>query len=120
MGRYYNNQAKKHKYPAATINEIHIGDSDTKIVSTGQGTYKIVSPNSCINVDSNGNVDISGSTSVTISGKNLDFSELPDRYIRENGIPWTTVANNTQVIAAIPIRIKGKKVYIPCLDIDID
>ena len=120
MGRYKRKQAKKNRFPAATIDEIHIGDSDTRLISTGQGTYQIVSPNSCINVGSDGSINISGATSVTLGGKSLDFTELPDRYVREDGVPWNTIVNNTQVIAAIPIKIKDKKVYIPCLDINID
>jgi len=108
--------AKKNEIPYIMVRDIYIGDFNTKLQTTGNGTYKIVSPKSVISVDSDGSIDISGSSKVTIGGKNLDFSQLPDRYIREDGVPWDWIRNNTSVYGAIPIRINGHKVYIPFMD----
>ena len=119
MGRYQDKQARKNRKPYMLVDELYIGDANTKLVSNGSGTYKIISPSSNISVDIAGNINISGSTAVTIGGKNLDFSELPDRYIRPAGISWDWVRNNTEVMGVIPIRIKGVKVYIPFIDLEV-
>ena len=115
---YQRRMSEKDKNPYKKASKIFIGDLGTYIEDTGSGTYDIVSPKSLISVDGDGNVNISGSTAVTISGKNLDFSELPDRYIRPQGISWTWIASNTEVVGALPIRIKGHKVYIPFINLE--
>ena len=117
---YAEKVAKKNKLPYTIVDTIYIGDFGTKLQTTGNGTFRISSPNSTFDVDRSGNVNISGSTSVKISGKNIDFSELPDRYIRPSGVPWTWIANNTEVVGALPIRIKGHKVYIPFMDLNVE
>ena len=117
---YAEQVAEKNKLTYALAGTIYIGDFGTKLESTGNGTYRISSPNSVINVDKSGNIDISGASNVTFGGKNIDFSELPDRYIRPTGIPWSWIASNTQVVGALPIRIRGHKVYIPFMDVDLE
>ena len=117
---YQEKLAKKNKIPYIISKKVFLGDMNTYVESTGQGTYRIISPSSSINVDSNGEIHISGSKSVKLGGKNLDFDELPDRYIRPSGVSWSALTTHSKVVAALPIRIKGQKVYIPCLDIDID
>jgi len=116
MGRYQRKIAEKNNIPYMKVKRIYLDDFGTYVESTGEGTFAIRGTNSCISVDSGGNINISGSTSVTIQGQNLDFSELPDRYIRPNGVSWDWVRNNTEVFGVIPIRIKGQKVYIPFIN----
>jgi len=119
MGRYQEKMAEKNRKDYIRTKTIYLDDYGTYVTSVGKGRFAVVGNGCRIDVDTSGNVNISG-TSVKIDSKNFDFSELPDRYIRDEGISWSTVVNNSQVIAALPIRIKGKKVYIPCLNVDID
>jgi len=117
---YVKKLANKNEIPYMKAKKIFLDDFGTYIASNGDGTFVIKGKNSCIDVDQEGNINISGSTSVTIQGKNLDFSELPDRYIRPAGVSWDWVRNNTEVFGAIPIRIKGQKVYIPFIGQEIE
>ena len=119
MSRYIDRIAKKNKQQYTIIEKLFLGDMSTSIENTGNGTYKICSPSSQITINKNGNIDISGSQSVTLGGKNLDFHELPDRYIRPSGISWNWIATNTEVFGVIPIRIKGHKVYIPFINLEV-
>ena len=119
MSRYSENMAKKNDIPYLRAKKIYLDDFGTYIASSGDGTFVIRGKNSYIDVDQSGNVNISGSNSVTIGGKNLDFSELPDRYIRPSGVSWDWVRNNTEVFGVIPIRIKGQKVYIPFINLEV-
>lgn len=120
MGRYQNKMAEKNKIDYIKIKKVYIDDFDTYIASTGKGSFIIKGINSTISVDKSGNVRISGATSVKLQGKNLDFSELPDRYIRKSGVSWDWIRNNTEVFGVLPIRIKGQKVYIPFINREID
>lgn len=115
---YEQRMAKKNRMPYVMVEKIFLGDSNTYITSTGKGTYSIISPSSSITVGGDGSVNISGAN-VTLGGKNLDFSELPDRYIRPSGIAWGWIANNTKVVGALPIRISGQKVYIPFMNLNV-
>jgi len=110
---YKEKMALKNKIPYVMARRIYLDDFGTYVASNGDGTFIIKGKNSQIDVDQSGNVSISGSTSIKLIGKNLDFNELPDRYIRPSGVSWQWIANNTEVFGALPIRIKGKKVYIP-------
>ena len=115
---YQEKMANKNKIPYMKVEKIFLGDSNTYITSTGEGTYSIISPSSSIIVGGDGSVNISGAN-VILGGKNLDFSKLPDRYIRPSGIAWGWIANNTKVVGALPIRIKGQKVYIPFMNLNV-
>jgi len=59
---YQKRMVKKDKNPYKIARKIFIGDFGTYIEDTGSGTYDIVSRNSKISVDSNGNINISGNT----------------------------------------------------------
>jgi len=117
---YKERSAKKNKVPFIISDRIYIGDTHTYIESTGDGYYTICTENSKIGVDSEGNIDISGASSIKFNSQNIDFNELPDRYVRPSGLAWNTVATHSKIVAALPIRIKGQKVYIPCLDVSIE
>ena len=93
---------------------------DTYLESTGEGLYKLQGLNSRIKNDKSGNIHISGSNTVKIGGKVLDFSELPDRYVRPSGVSWQWIANNTEVFGVLPISIGDRKVYIPFIGNKID
>jgi len=108
--------ANKNKIPYSMTKRIYIGDFKTYIESTGDGTFVIKGNKSNIFVDSNGDIGISGASSIKLNGKDLDFNELPDRFIRPSGVSWTWIANNTEVFGVLPIRIKGQKVYIPFIN----
>jgi len=116
---YKEKMAKKNRIDYMSAKRIYLGDTRTFIESTGDGSYSINGKNSKIDVDKLGNINISGATSVTLGGKNLDFSELPDRYIRPAGVSWDWIRNNTEVMGVLPIRIKGHKVYIPFIDMEV-
>ena len=116
---YAEKYADRHKLSYIKVKKIYIDDFGTYLTSTGEGTFAICGKGSRIDVDKSGNVNISG-TSVRIDGKNFDFSELPDRYIRPSGISWQWIANNTEVFGAIPIRIGKKKAFIPFIGKAID
>ena len=118
MGRYAKKMAEKNKLQYAMVKRIYLDDFDTYVESTGDGMFAIRGKNSAISVDKSGNINISGSMSVKLQGKNLDFNELPDRYIRPSGVTWEWIRNNTSIVGALPIRIKGKKVFIPFLDVE--
>lgn len=111
--------AQKNKLPYIMVQKVFIGDFGTYIKNTGDGSWEIVAPNSRFEIDRSGNITISGSQSVTIGGDGLDFTELPDRYIRPSGVSWDWIRNNTEVFGALPIKIKGKKVYIPFIGMEV-
>ena len=115
---YSHKMANRNKIPYIMAKRIYLDDFGTYITTTGEGTFSIHGKGSRIDVDKSGNVNISGA-SVKIDSKNFDFSELPDRYIRPSGISWNWIANNTEVFGVLPIRIKGRKVYIPFINLEI-
>jgi len=119
MSRYEKKMADKNRVDFIKCKKIFLDDYGTYVTSTGKGTFAIVGNGSKIDVDKSGNIAISG-TSVRIDGKNFDFSELPDRYIRPSGISWQWIANNTEVFGVIPIRIGKKKVFIPFIGKAVD
>lgn len=116
MSRYQEKLAEKNKLDYIKVRRIYLDDFGTYVTSTGEGTFALVGSGSRIDIDRFGNVNISG-TSVKINSMNFDFSELPDRNIRPSGVAWTWIANHSKVVGALPIRIKGHKVYIPFMDI---
>jgi len=124
---YREKVAKKNKLTYTLVDTIYIGDFGTKLENTGNGTYRISSPHSTFNIDKSGNiniwgsgdVDISGSSSVKLGGKRLNFTELPNRFVRPSGISWSKVTSHSNVIGVIPIKVGTKNAYIPFLDIDV-
>ena len=116
---YEQKMAKKNRIPYIRVEKIFIGDFGTYLQNTGDGTYKISSPSSQITVDSYGKIDISGSQSVSFGGKDLNFTELPNRFIRPSGISWSAVTSHSHVIGVIPIKVGGKRAYIPFLNVDL-
>jgi len=111
--------AKRNKIKYALVERLYLGNFDTYIETNKDGTYSINNRNSTINVDVSGNVNISGASSIKFNSKNLDFNELPDRYIKPSGVSWTWVANHTEVFGVLPIKIKGQKVYIPFINLEV-
>lgn len=112
---YKKKMANKNKIPYAIVKSIYIGDFDTELVSTGNGSYQIVTPKSVLSVSNDGNINISGSTSVTIGG-DINLTELPNRFIKPSGVSWGKVASRTEVFGVIPISIKGQRMYIPFIN----
>jgi len=116
---YREKMAKKNRQEYILAKRIYLDDYGTYIASTGEGTFIIKGKNSLIEVDKSGSVNIVGGN-IKLDSNNIDFSELPDRFVRPSGVSWDWIRNNTEVFGALPIRIKGKKVYIPFISKEIE
>ena len=61
MTSYYKNKMlKKNKEKYKLVDEIYIGDTKTKISTSGDGIYSITTPTSSIYIDAGGNIHIKG------------------------------------------------------------
>jgi len=70
LTRYEKKLADRNYKPYTTVKAIALGDRDTIIRSTGEGTYEIITPSSSIKTDSNGNINLT--STIKVNGTKLD------------------------------------------------
>ena len=61
---YDRKRARKNRIPYMMVEKIFLGDYNTYLKNTGEGTWELVSPKATFSINSQGNINISGNLSL--------------------------------------------------------